>query len=97
MQGYLSDGTIFDATHAEGKKSVLMFELGGNAVVPGVSEMVGEMGVGQKVQAIVSKRIIWSCNVRETGKLILFFGTPNRSHRNWPLETRDFAWKLENA
>eukprot|EP00527_Entomoneis_sp_CCMP2396_P000251 CAMPEP_0198140532 /NCGR_PEP_ID=MMETSP1443-20131203/3675_1 /TAXON_ID=186043 /ORGANISM="Entomoneis sp., Strain CCMP2396" /LENGTH=176 /DNA_ID=CAMNT_0043802981 /DNA_START=68 /DNA_END=598 /DNA_ORIENTATION=+ len=51
--GYLTDGTIFDATHAEGKKSILMFQIGGNAVVPGVSEMVQEMGVGQKVQAII--------------------------------------------
>jgi len=49
----LTDGTIFDATHAEGKKNILMFQLGGNGVVPGVSEMVQEMGVGQKVQAII--------------------------------------------
>lgn len=52
--GYLADGTIFDATHAQGKKKELMFQLGGNAVIPGVSEMVQEMSVGQKVQAIVS-------------------------------------------
>mmetsp|Transcript_10138 Transcript_10138/g.27950 ORF Transcript_10138/g.27950 Transcript_10138/m.27950 type:complete len:181 (+) Transcript_10138:82-624(+) len=51
--GYLSNGQIFDGTHAEGKKNVLMFQLGGNGVIPGVSEMVGEMGVGQKVQAII--------------------------------------------
>jgi FKBP-type peptidyl-prolyl cis-trans isomerase len=30
-----------------------MFEVGGNAVIPGVSEMVKEMSVGQKVQAII--------------------------------------------
>jgi FKBP-type peptidyl-prolyl cis-trans isomerase len=35
--GYLTDGTIFDATHAEGKSNALMFELGGNAVIEGVS------------------------------------------------------------
>ena len=35
--GYLIDGTIFDATHAEGKSNALMFELGGNAVIDGVS------------------------------------------------------------
>lgn len=52
--GYLSDGTIFDGTHSEGKKNVLMFELGGNAVIPGVNEMVMNMdGVGEKVQAII--------------------------------------------
>jgi hypothetical protein len=34
--GYLTDGTIFDASHAEGKSNALMFELGGNAVIEGV-------------------------------------------------------------
>lgn len=51
--GYLTNGQIFDATHAEGKKNSLMFELGGNGVIPGISEVVQEMGVGQKVQAII--------------------------------------------
>jgi FKBP-type peptidyl-prolyl cis-trans isomerase len=30
-----------------------VFSLGGNAVIEGINEMVKEMGVGQKVQAIV--------------------------------------------
>lgn len=30
-----------------------MFEVGGNAVIDGINEMVKEMGVGQKVQAII--------------------------------------------
>lgn len=51
--GYLTDGTIFDSTHATGKKNALMFELGGNAVIDGLNEMVENMGVGEKVQAIV--------------------------------------------
>lgn len=51
--GYLTDGTIFDATHAEGKQKALVFELGGNAVIEGINEMVREMVVGQKVQAII--------------------------------------------
>jgi len=55
--GYLTSGQIFDATHAEGKKNALMFEVGGNAVVPGISEMVSNMQVGQKVQAIVPAKL----------------------------------------
>lgn len=51
--GYLTDGTIFDATHGQGKQNALMFALGGNAVIEGINEMVQEMGVGQKVQAII--------------------------------------------
>lgn len=30
-----------------------MFEVGGNAVIDGVNEMVKQMAVGQKVQAII--------------------------------------------
>lgn len=51
--GYLTNGAIFDGTHAEGKRNALMFELGGNAVIDGVNEMVGQMGVGEKRQVIV--------------------------------------------
>ena len=51
--GYLPNGAIFDGTHSEGKKNALMFELGGNAVVDGVNEMVKEMGVGEKRQVII--------------------------------------------
>lgn len=51
--GYLTDGSIFDATHAEGKKNALMFELGGNTVVDGLNELVMNMEVGEKVQAII--------------------------------------------
>jgi FKBP-type peptidyl-prolyl cis-trans isomerase len=51
--GYLTTGSIFDATHAEGKNNVLLFNLGGNAVIPGINEMVENMSVGQKVQCII--------------------------------------------
>ena len=34
-------------------ENALGFELGGTAVIKGISEMVKEMGVGQKVQAII--------------------------------------------
>jgi len=51
--GYLSNGQIFDATHAEGKKKELLFQLGSSAVIPGLNEVIAEMAVGQKVQAII--------------------------------------------
>lgn len=51
--GYLSNGQIFDATHAEGKKKELLFQLGTSAVIPGLNEVIAEMAVGQKVQAII--------------------------------------------
>lgn len=51
--GYLTDGEIFDATHAEGKKNALLFKLGSTAVIPGINELLQEMVVGQKVQAII--------------------------------------------
>ena len=51
--GYLSDGKIFDATHSEGKSNALLFKLGSTAVVPGLNDIVSQMVVGQKVQAIV--------------------------------------------
>lgn len=51
--GYLTNGAIFDATHGEGKSNALLFKLGSTAVVPGINEMVAEMKVGQKVQAII--------------------------------------------
>jgi FKBP-type peptidyl-prolyl cis-trans isomerase len=37
--GYLTDGTVFDSTHAEGKKNALLFQLGGTAVIEGINEM----------------------------------------------------------
>jgi FKBP-type peptidyl-prolyl cis-trans isomerase len=37
--GYLTDGTVFDSTHAEGKRNALLFQLGGNAVIDGINEM----------------------------------------------------------
>lgn len=51
--GYLADGKIFDRTHAEGTKNALLFKLGSTAVIPGLNEMVSNMVVGQKVQAII--------------------------------------------
>jgi FKBP-type peptidyl-prolyl cis-trans isomerase len=35
------------------EQKALVFELGGNAVIEGINEMVKEMEVGQKVQAII--------------------------------------------
>ena len=51
--GYLTSGAIFDGTHSEGKQNALVFNLGGTAVIPGINEMVLEMRVGEKVQAII--------------------------------------------
>ncbi|KAL7537181.1 hypothetical protein ACHAXR_010278 [Thalassiosira sp. AJA248-18] len=51
--GYLANGQIFDATHAEGKNSPLLFKVGDGAVIPGLDDIVSRMVVGQKVQAIV--------------------------------------------
>jgi FKBP-type peptidyl-prolyl cis-trans isomerase len=51
--GYLADGTIFDATHAEGKGKELLFQLGSPAVIKGLNVVVSNMVVGQKVQAII--------------------------------------------
>jgi FKBP-type peptidyl-prolyl cis-trans isomerase len=52
--GYLTSGQIFDGTHAEGKKNILVFTVGdSNAVIDGMNEMVLEMRVGEKVQAII--------------------------------------------
>ena len=104
--GYLSDGTIFDATHAQGKKNVLMFQVGGNAVIPGVSEMVEQMGVGQKVQAIVSEattsnglRPLFSQALKSDHfiGMYLFWLNCGRFLPNWLLETRDFALTAENV
>ena len=47
--GFLSDGTIFDATHAEGKGKELLFKLGSTAVIKGLNVVVSNMVVGQKV------------------------------------------------
>lgn len=51
--GYLTNGKIFDATHAEGKNNNLLFKLGTGSVIPGLDDMVAQMVVGQKVQAII--------------------------------------------
>lgn len=52
--GYLRNGQIFDATHSEGKQNALLFKLGNKgAVIDGLQQMVSEMKVGQKVQAII--------------------------------------------
>jgi len=51
--GYLTSGQIFDATHAEGRKNALLFKLGSSAVIPGLNEVVSNMRVGEKVQAII--------------------------------------------
>ncbi|GMI23505.1 hypothetical protein TeGR_g2740 [Tetraparma gracilis] len=51
--GYLSDGRIFDATHAKGKGKDLAFQMGTSAVIPGLEDVVRNMRVGESVQAIV--------------------------------------------
>lgn len=55
--GYLTTGTIFDGTHSEGKSNALLFKLGSTVVIPGINEMVAEMKVGQKVQAIIPPQL----------------------------------------
>mmetsp|Transcript_14561 Transcript_14561/g.24154 ORF Transcript_14561/g.24154 Transcript_14561/m.24154 type:complete len:187 (+) Transcript_14561:134-694(+) len=54
--GYLANGQIWDSTHAEGKSN-LVFLLGTNAVNDGINEMVSNMVVGQKVQAIIPAKL----------------------------------------
>lgn len=55
--GYLTDGKIFDATHAEGKNNALTFQLGTNVVIDGLNEIISIMGVGQKVQVIIPPKL----------------------------------------
>jgi FKBP-type peptidyl-prolyl cis-trans isomerase len=55
--GYLADGTIWDSTHAEGKNNNLLFKLGTDVVIDGINEMVSNMAVGQKVQAIIPPKL----------------------------------------
>lgn len=57
--GYLANGQIFDATHAEGKSNALLFKLGSGSVIPGLDEMVSLMTVGQKVQAIIPPKLAY--------------------------------------
>jgi len=57
--GYLANGQIFDATHAEGKSNALLFKLGTGAVIPGLDDMVAAMTVGQKVQAIIPPKLAY--------------------------------------
>jgi FKBP-type peptidyl-prolyl cis-trans isomerase len=55
--GYLTDGKIFDGTHSEGKNNALAFQLGEPVVIDGLTEIIGMMGVGQKVQVIVPPKL----------------------------------------
>lgn len=57
--GYLANGQIFDATHAEGKSNSLLFKLGSGSVIPGLDEIVSYMVVGQKVQAIIPPELAY--------------------------------------
>ena len=57
--GYLANGQIFDATHSEGKSNSLLFKLGTGSVVPGLDDMVSQMVVGQKVQAIIPPKLAY--------------------------------------
>jgi FKBP-type peptidyl-prolyl cis-trans isomerase len=38
-------------------QKALVFEVGGNAVIQGINEMVKEMEIGQKVQAIIPPQL----------------------------------------
>lgn len=58
--GYLTDGKIFDATHSSGKGSALLFKLGTGSVIPGLDDMVANMIVGQKVQAIIPPALAYA-------------------------------------
>ena len=55
--GYLSNGKIFDATHSDKSGKALSFRLGEEVVPEGVNEMIGKMGVGEKVQVIVPPKL----------------------------------------
>ena len=55
--GYLTDGKIWDSTHAEGKSNALLFKLGTDVVIDGINEMVSNMVVGQKVQCIIPSKL----------------------------------------
>lgn len=57
--GYLTNGQIFDATHAEGNSATLSFKLGSGSVIPGLEEIVSKMVVGQKVQAIIPSELAY--------------------------------------
>jgi FKBP-type peptidyl-prolyl cis-trans isomerase len=71
--GYLTDGSIFDGTYAEGQSKVLVFELGGNAVIEGINEIVMQMGVGEKVQAIIPPELAFGDKglCLETGECLI--------------------------
>lgn len=58
--GYLSNGQIFDATHSEGKSNALLFKLGSTAVIPGLNDIVSNMRVGEKVQAIIPPELAFA-------------------------------------
>lgn len=52
--GYLTNGQIFDATHATGKSNMLVWILGNTGtVIPGLDDIVSQMSPGDKVQAII--------------------------------------------
>mmetsp|Transcript_33770 Transcript_33770/g.71990 ORF Transcript_33770/g.71990 Transcript_33770/m.71990 type:complete len:200 (-) Transcript_33770:333-932(-) len=57
--GYLVNGQIFDATHAEGKSNSLLFKVGSGSVIRGLDEVVSCMVVGQKVQAIIPPELAY--------------------------------------
>eukprot|EP00970_Alexandrium_tamarense_P005854 scaffold957_cov175-Alexandrium_tamarense.AAC.4 len=57
--GYLSNGQIFDTTHSEGKSNALLFKVGSGSVIPGLDDLVAQMVVGQKVQAIIPPNLAY--------------------------------------
>lgn len=76
--GYLSNGAIFDATHAEGTGKQLVFLLGSSNVNTGINAMVAEMRVGQKVQAIVPPEYAFG----DKGTLVTHQDGPNNNNSN---------------
>lgn len=69
--GYLSNGVIFDSTHSEGKKNVLLFKLGSPVVNVGVNSMISEMRVQQKAQAIIPPELAFGDKGKEKNLQLL--------------------------
>lgn len=58
--GYLACGEIFDTIHSEGKSNALLFKLGSRSVIPGLDNMVANMKVGEKVQAVIPSNMAYA-------------------------------------
>ena len=49
---WMPDGQVFDTTEKKGGKP-LVFEFGGNQIIPGIEQVVGNMRPGEEVQALI--------------------------------------------